>query len=259
MSKSVQHPAYLKKLFSFIEKDAKKNGINAVQNFFKKTKVIPKSFFLSQETFKILKTKPCIVIVNHPHYIEFLVAVNNLPQRKDMFLVITDSCLGLIPSLDKNLIPVHIQHHGPENIVPKKIDFGHIFFFTPAKKTPQEITDYNRKNIDIGVKKVNDGGVLLICPQGLKAKGGSWFNGIGFIVSKMKKEKEIYIINTHIEGTSPWDIFRVIPFASKFLPKIKIAFDKPLLVKEIINKKPKEIKKYLEKKYNKWVKSFSFS
>ena len=185
MATNVQHPTYLKKLFAPLDKKAQKNGLQALNVFLKKKKITPSQIDLPPATLNILKTKPCILIINHPHYIEFLLALTQMPKRQDIFLLITDSCLGLIPSLDKNLVPVHIQHHGPDNLPPKKIDLGRIFFFTPAQKTLQEAHDYNRQSIDLAAKKVNDGGVLFVCPQGLRTQNGKWFDGIGFIVSKI--------------------------------------------------------------------------
>jgi hypothetical protein len=256
MTNKVKHPLYLKKFFYPIEKEARKNGLNAINKFLKNKKISPHQISFSTSTLNTLRTKPCILMINHPHYIEFLLTLVSLPERQDIFLVITDSCLGLVPSLDKNLIPVHIQHHGPDNLPLKKIDFGRLFLFTPARKTDQEAHDYNRKNINLGAKKVNDGGILLICPQGLRVKGGRWFDGIGFIVSKMKKNKDIHLINVFIKGTSSLDILRVFPLFHKFLPKIKINFSQAFSVKKYFNKQPKEITKILEKKYNNWVKNF---
>lgn len=251
----VKHPAYLKYFFSFIEKDARKNGIKSISNFLKKIKLKPQEIILPSKTLEVLKEKPCILITNHPHYIEFLLTLTNIPYRKDIFIVITDSCLDLIPSLDKHLIPVHIQHHGPENVPKKIIDFGRIFFFTPAQKNIEESRAYNRKNIDLGVKKVNKGGILLICPQGLRESGGRWFDGIGFIVSKLDIKKDVNLINVYVKNTSRLDILRIIPFMSKFLPQLKIAFSQPFSFKKYLDKKPKEITKLLEKKYNNWSKS----
>jgi len=256
MATKVQHPTYLKKLFAPLEKKAQKNGLQAINVFLKKKKITPSQIDLPSSTLNILKTKPCILIINHPHYIEFLLALTQMPKRQDIFLLITDSCLGLIPSLDKNLVPVHIQHHGPDNLPPKKIDLGRIFFFTPAQKTLQEAHDYNRQSIDLAAKKVNDGGVLFVCPQGLRTQNGKWFDGIGFIISKIKKNKEIYLINVHVKGTSSWDILRILPFLSKFLPQLKIYFSQPFSVKKYLSQKPKEITKSLEKKYNIWSKVF---
>jgi hypothetical protein len=256
MSSHVQHPTYLKKLFAPLEKKAQKNGLQAIKFFLKKKNIIPHQVDLPLSTLKTLQTKPCILIINHPHYIEFLLALTQLPKRQDIFLLITDSCLGLIPSLDKNLIPVHIQHHGPDNLPPKKIDFGRLFFFTPAQKTIKEAHDYNRKSIDLAAKKVNDGGILLVCPQGLRTQKGRWFNGIGFIVSKIKKNQDICLINVYIKGTSSWDILRTLPFLHKFLPKLKIRFSLPFSAQKYLGKNPKQITKILEKKYNDWSSVF---
>lgn len=89
---------------------------------------------------------------------------------------------------------------------------------------------------------------------GRRAVDNRWFSGIGYLLKGAKTDKKIYVVMAYIQGTSDLDYLRIIPGLSKFLPEIKVTFNYPQEVNDILDKNPKEITSILEEEYNDWIK-----
>ncbi|MDD4937611.1 MAG: 1-acyl-sn-glycerol-3-phosphate acyltransferase [Candidatus Shapirobacteria bacterium] len=240
----------VKNTLTEINKNIKKLGVvGAVRKFIKKcnTQIVVQS---SREINQILKKASGIIVANHPAQADVLAILAAVKKRKDIYLIIDSSLKKIIPELDKHLIPVFIYNKPIRSLGDKlKMKIVEVFYKIP-KYPPDKERQKNIKSINRAIKKINNGGLVIIFPDGGNPKH-NWFNGVGRMIYGIKNEKSV-VIRAYIEGTSNWDYLRLIPFIGKFLPKFKISFAKPIKIVDMKKNDPKEITLGLENKYWKW-------
>lgn len=241
----------IKKLVSYLNGCISEHGVVlAMRKFLSKcnTKVEIKS---NKEIDKVLKKLSGVVVANHPAESDVMAILSAVKNRKDVFLVITSSFRSLIPELDKHLIPVYISNRITESFEGKiKFKILNRLNKTPIY-TPEEEHKKNIESINKAIEKVNNGGLVIIFPNGGDKKH-NWFNGIGHLIHGVKNKEESFIIRAYIEGTSTWDYLRLLPLIGKFLPKFKISFANPLRMDTIQKENPKATTVNLENKYWNW-------
>ncbi|HVZ12622.1 MAG TPA: hypothetical protein VG965_06355 [Patescibacteria group bacterium] len=237
-----------------INSDIDKFGLHgAMSKKVKKSGARFLTYGIDEEVHKILKDEPVLIVANHAHEIDILAILASLPSRPDTSIVISSRFMNLAPNADKHLIPVYIEHH-----IDKKTEKIKEKFF----RRLQPIHVYNEheehlKNIQsiaLASKKLSRGGLVIIFPNPNKNPFTKWYSGVGHLLKGVKSKRKVYVIKVYISGTSNLDYFRLIPHASRLLKPIKVAFAKPIAINPILVKHPKEIKSFLEKKYNAWLK-----
>lgn len=233
-----------------INKNIKKVGVvGAIGKFMNKcnTEVVVQS---NQEINQVLEKASGVIVANHPAEADVLAILAAVKKRKDIYLIINSSLKNIIPELDKHLIPVFIYNKAIESFegrLKMKI-LG--WFHKMPKYSPQEEREKNIESINKAIKKINNGGLVIIFPDGGDKKH-DWFNGIGHLIHGIKNKKS-FVIRAYIEGTSNFDYLRLIPFIGKLLPKFKISFAKPIKIDEVKKNDPKETTTHLENKYWRW-------
>lgn len=201
---------------------------------------------------KVLMSEPGLVICNHPSQAEVLILLGLLEERDDVYLIADHSFLKILPSVDRHIIPVYINHR----LAGKQKDswkFWLLTRFHKSEKYCQEIA--HQKNIDsmnLAAEKINQGGLVIIFPAAGEM-GGKFLNGVGYIIKNLTHPKKVSVVMANVSGTSTWDYLRLIPGINWLLPKINFNFAKPLSINKFMTSNPKETTKCLEDKYYNWV------
>lgn len=214
-----------------------------------KLKVINKESRLKS----VFKNDPVIVVANHPAMTDVITLVAAEEPRKDSHLVISSNFLGMLSNLDKHLIPVYVNHR----LLDKQDPFnGLIKLFRKihwSKNYSLKIS--HQKNVE-SMKKagliIKGGGMVSMFPGG-GGKNGEWFTGIGYLINDAISNKKTKIVMAYSEGTSPWDLIRLIPGISRLMPKFRITFSPDESAFSYNGMEPKDITESLKNKYNLWV------
>lgn len=205
------------------------------------------------QTDQVLRGKPTIIVANHPNQADFFPLLAALPPRQNTFLVAFNEIMGLVPNLDKHLIPVYIKHKKPfskrARVMQKFLETLH----PSPNYSPDEAHQKNIQSIKTGSRCLEKGGLVAIFP-GARSEGRKWKSGLGYLLKQVKR-KDVFLVKVYIEGTSYLDYLRLLPVAGKFLPNIRIHFAQPDNINRIVNLdlEPREIVSKLECSYFDWV------
>lgn len=199
------------------------------------------------DVINILRTKPAILVANHPAESDVIALIASLCHRQDLHLVINSSFLHICPNLSKHLIPVYVHHRNTGNLRLRLLNLFHQTQEFPKNKAHQK----NISSIAKASQKINQGSLVIIFPAG----GGYnrlWFNGIGHLITNLKNSKDVYLIMAYIQGTSVFDYLRLLPGLGKIFPPITIHFAAPKIINNLINQKPKAIVRVLNQQFEGW-------
>jgi 1-acyl-sn-glycerol-3-phosphate acyltransferase len=241
----------VKRLINYLNKCISEYGVVlAVRKFISKcnTKIEIRS---NKEINEVLKSFSGIVVANHPSGADVFAILSAIKSRKDVFLIATSSFEKMISELDKHIIPVYISNREISTLEGKIKSRVLDWFNKTPKYSQDEEHQKNIQSINKAIEKINDGGLVIIFPDGGDRKH-DWFNGIGHLIHGVKNKEKSFVIRAYIEGTSNWDYLRLLPFLGKFLPKFKISFAKPLRIDKIEKENPKATTVHLENKYWSW-------
>jgi hypothetical protein len=206
----------------------------------------------SPKLIKILTENAGLIIANHPYEAETIALIAALPKRPDAYLVVNKIYQGLMPLVDKHMIPVHIRHHYHKKNKQYSLNrFIEILHKTPML-TEEEEHHHNRKSIAEAANKIKKGGLVIIYP-GKRHDNGKWYDGVGHLVNQIGYSKNTSIIFVHAQGTSNWDYLRMLPFTGKLLPKVTLNFSTAYAINKFNSQKPKKIRENLEIAYNNWA------
>lgn len=235
-----------------IDSQIKKEGLSeTMESIFKKTKTEIIYSKDDPEVDKVLENDPLILISNHPSEIEVLIYLSLFKTRKDVYLVANHNFLKILPSIDRQIIPVYIIHRLTQSSFNLKFRiFKHIH---EAQHFSKEIS--HQKNVDSilnAAKKVSNGAVVIIFPAADESDG-HFLSGIGHMIKNLTNKSRAKLVMAHVSGTSNLDFLRIIPFVNRFLPKIKINFAKPINISKYSKQEAKLITSEVEKDYFKWV------
>lgn len=210
---------------------------------------------MEKDTLEVLKKHPGILVVGR-HYSEAdpIALFAALPSRRNIFLIIQNSVMGIHPHFDKHLIPVYIKNNqGQESNKLSELRSKILEALNPTENlSPEEEHEKNKESIRKASRKIDKGGMIIIFPGQTRER---WYDGVGYMASGVRHKNKCDIVLARIEGTSKLDTMRIIPGIKHLLPEIKIAFSEPIKLKELGTDKPKEITKVLQKKYENWVKT----
>lgn len=200
----------------------------------------------------ILKNGSGIIVANHPAEADVLAILASIKKRKDFYLIINSNLTKIIPTLDKNLIPVYLNSKGLSSFGGKLKTWFFSLFHKFDQLSKEAEKKKNIESIKLAIEKINRGGLVIIFPDGGNRKM-NWFNGIGYLIHGVKNKKNKFIIRTRIEGTSNWDYLRILPLFGKLLPKFRISFSHPLKMSLAKKDDPKITTNQLENKYWTWL------
>lgn len=205
-------------------------------------------------TYRILQKKPVVVIANHPNQSDVFSLLASLPPRKDAFIVAINEIKGLVPHLDRFLIPVFIKHQRPFSFKERTLNRLLSFFYPTPRLSPQKAHQKNILSIKKSSRTVEKGGLVAFFP-GIREANGHWKPGLGYLLKNLNR-KDVYIVRVYIKGTSYFDYLRFFPLLGKFLPTMEVYFSKPKLVYRTINlnMNAREIVAGLEDQYSNWAK-----
>jgi hypothetical protein len=208
--------------------------------------------FGKEEIRDILAEAPVIIVFNHPHEVETLACLAALPDREDVFMVATYLLMGLMPAIDKHLIPVYVRQR---DVIPRKISaFILEHFAGKGGITLEEKHQRNIQSIRDAAEKVRQGGLVMISPNPDNKK---WHAGIGWMINNAGSMEQAYYIKVHVFHSSLIDYLRLIPGLGRILPTIKIYFSAPVKLSRIWQTDGKKLTLELEEEYNEWVKGLN--
>ncbi|MCX6726670.1 MAG: 1-acyl-sn-glycerol-3-phosphate acyltransferase [Candidatus Shapirobacteria bacterium] len=238
-----------------IDKDVKTGGM--IETMHRLTDSMVKLVVKNREKVKLtLKNEPVILISNHPSQVEVLILLGLLEKRDDAYLIADHSFLEILPSVDKHIIPVYINHR----LDGKQKDswkFNLLTRFHQSESFCREIAHKkNIASINLATDKVNNGGLVMIFPAAGEL-GGKFLSGLGYMIKNLKNPKKVKIVMVHVRGTSTWDYLRLIPIVRNFLPKVYITFAEPIPAGQFLAPEAKAISENVEKRYYEWVRGNS--
>lgn len=246
----------IRKVVEKINKNISENGaVLGMQNFIKRcnTKLVVKT---NPKIVRILKKHAGIIVANHPAEADVIAIWAAIEDRKDVYMIINSSLKNVSAALDKHLIPVYINTKSTK----KWIDRLKLKILSRVVKnpnySPEEEHQKNIESINLAIKKINQGALVIIFPDGGDKKS-NWFSGIGYLIHGVKIKNKSFITRAYIQGTSIFDYLRLLPLVGKFLPKFRVSFAKPLMINKIKKTDPKTTTRYLEARYGNWLKSFN--
>jgi len=243
------------KLFRDFDKSAGENGIHkAVADVIKRTKTRIIVHGLIKETIEILKSKPLILVANHPYDFELILLIAALPKRDDIFTIVASDLMGAGPNTSSYFIPVFIHKYFDKGSHKLSVKVAKLLHLGP-RFSPSIEHRKNIESLEYAVSKVKNSGLVIIFPEGILKTGSSWFPGIGYLVRAIYEKRNAFYARAYIQGTSFFDILRLIPIVRRFFSPINVYFDRPREISFFINAKddPKEITKNLQADYNRWV------
>ncbi len=205
---------------------------------------------IDKQTLKVLRTRPVVVVANHPGELDPVVLAAAMPERDDMYFVVDATFVGILKNLDEHLIPVYIQNNieaeGRRTWREKFLGWRGLVERLPLEEEGKR----NRRSIRVASEKLEKGGLVVIYPA---ANDGSWYSGVGYMLAGMKGKK-VLVVMAEIKGSNRWSWLKLVPGLGRLLGGFKVRFSKPVLVE---GKDGKEITIFLEKKYSLWTGSLS--
>jgi hypothetical protein len=210
------------------------------------------SVFGRDEIKEVLAKTPVVIAFNHPYEVETIACLAALPDRDDIFLVVTHFLKGLLPVIDKHLISVYVRRR---KVVWRKLSaFILENFIKKEKITSEDRHQRNIQSINEAAEKVKQGGLVMITPNPHNKK---WQSGIGWLISNIGPIEQAHYIKVYVANSSFLDYLRLIPSFGRVLPTIKVYFSEPVKLNKIWQSDGKKLTFELEKEYNKWVKDIN--
>jgi len=243
------------KLFRDFDKSAGENGIHkAVADVIKRTKTRIIVHGLIKETIEILKNQPVILVANHPYDLELILLIAALPKRDDIFTIVASDLMGAGPNTSSYFIPVFIHKYFDKGSHKLSVKIAKLFRLGP-RLSPPKAHRVNVESMNRAIEIIKKGGLVIVFPEGILKKGSPWFSGIGYLLRAIYEKRNAFYARAYIQGTSFFDILRLIPILRRFFPLINVYFDRPKELPFVINAKedPKEITKNLQADYNRWI------
>jgi len=257
--KSVKNIPFLGKFISHLEKNVEKYGLVKTSRLLITSSNTRFKIISPNETSKVLTNHPCVVSFNHPYEVETFAVLAALPNRLDIRGIATANLLSLAPKLKNHIFPVWIDHHAKKEKAGKISGKIAKFFNIRPELNPQTAHLNNIKSIKDAASFVNHDGIVTIAPAGFRGFNGSWFSGIGHLISQISN-RDAYYIACYVKNTSDiWDWFRLLSPLGKLLPEIQVYFSKPITIQSIRSKYkyPKTIASELESEYKIWQQQLS--
>lgn len=212
---------------------------------------------INAEVRKTMQNGPTLVICNHPAEADVLVLLSSLQKRDDAYLVANHSFMNILPSMDKQIIPVYMNHRIVENY---HLDKWKLRFFRKIHHSEHYCADEAHKrniaSISSATQKIDNGGLVAIFPAAA-SKDGKFSPGVGHMVKNLKNPAKVKVLMAYVQGTSNLDYLRAIPFIGKLMPTIKISFSMPISLSDFWGESAREIASNLEKRYLEWTSSIA--
>ncbi len=243
------------KIFRDFDKSAGENGIHkAVTDVIRRTETKLIVHGLIKDTIEILKSKPVILVASHTFDFEVLLLIAALPKRENIFTIAASDLMGAGPNTNSYIIPMFIHKYFDKGSHKLSVKVAKLLHLGP-RFSPADEHRKNVENINYAATKVKNGGLVINFPDGILKKGSPWLSGIGYLLRDIYKKRNAFYARAYIQGTSSFDILRLIPIVRRFFPAINVYFDRPREVAFVINAKEdaKEITKKLQTDYNRWV------
>jgi len=252
----IQKVPLINKFVERLDFDVKNYGAHiAARTAIKKsgTKIIKQG--MDDQKNDLMRTKPSIILANHPHAIEPLVLLAALPDRNDTYFIGNSEYAGISENLDRFFIPVYVQNRiNAEKQVDLLRRTLRLLHPLPVM-SPSEERSKNIENIEKAGQVVSNGGQVIIFP-GRSKLSKPWYTGLGHLCKSIANN-DAFIISCFIQGTSSLDYLRVIPGMGKILPSIRVTFFQPQKVSNYLTLSPKEIALKLQVQYKEMVSSLT--
>lgn len=187
----------------------------------------------SQETLETLKNDPILLVATHPQLTDVVGIMGALPkERNDVYLVGNSLYSNAGENLSAHLIPIYGVANQKTNNLRSRL-----WRETGFEQPPPSLIQAARLNIEslrVARQRVNEGGLVVIFPDGSKEAGGEWFNGVGEIVRQLKDNPQIKIVFATAQGSKSRDKLRFFPKAAQLLGQtdLRIKFSQPHSIDE---------------------------
>lgn len=254
MGKTIGNLPLIQKVVAKFDTDIKTYGIQtALALFLRERHAYITTQMQNPSTKEALQKAPVVLVcAQHVSEIDPLALLAVLPPRKDMYLIADALVFGISKQLDKYLIPVYIQNNirteTPNGLQHSK-DWILRKIHQSYSLSPEEEHQKNKASITLAAQKVSAGNMVIIFAGGK----GTWYPGVGHMVKEITTKNSAFLIKAYIQGTTLFDVFRLIPPLNRFFPKVVVSISKPQKLSTFEHLTGKNISKILEKHYFSWV------
>lgn len=256
MPRSLYHHPIAHYFLKKVNNGLQKNGLS--QTFKSIADEYSRGFIInsSPQTLNSLQHDPLILICNHPSQAEVFLTLGALPPRQNIFMISIHNLLGIIPALDKHLIPVYINHRlETQNKFDWKTKLLNFFHYSPVF-SKNEAHQKNIDSIKLAAQKIDQNSLVIIFPAGGTDNGRDFLPGVGYLVNQVKKYRQAKIVFAHASGTSTFDFLRLLPFVDKLMPDFKIEFSPVYSLSDFRYANPKISARQLQGAYDHWSTPF---
>lgn len=241
-----------------LDSDVAEFGISqAIRDLLKRSRIRYRISQLDPDVERLLSNERVVVICNHDRDIEPILLLASLPKRDFLRLIVNKVYLGLVPGLDRYLIPVNINHtFTPKGLVHRiqESRYGVEISHNPPIGERRKYNDVNMKKAS---EMIDAGSMVIIFPFPWWAPQGSWFTGVGHLIHQTSTSESIYVLNADVKGTSKYDWLRFVPLVSWLFSPLTISFGMPYRVNDIRDLDGKIITRILQDRYDEWSRQLS--
>lgn len=207
---------------------------------------------LTQETFEILKKHPVLLVTRHP----LVPVVATLPFRSDIFIVVTSELMGMGNAVAKFFIPIYVRNLYKEYAQKSAVKLSQRLHLAPEISKEEEHAR-NLKSIDIAKKRIQEGSLIIMVPEGLR-EDGQWFLGIGFLVKGVAEVFNGYYVPVHVTTAYKKHLLGMVPLLNNFFLSYTVSFGKPTRLTSYRKENDVHIlTKKLQDSYDKWAKTLA--
>lgn len=256
---SSNHPTafnwfFTRKVLRRINQNIEENGF--AEAFSRVVKSISRKMDVQRhpDAFRTLSEDPVLLITNHPAELDTLILLGSMPKRKDIFMLINNSFISVLPAFDPHCIPVYVKYRtqGDEREtlrarILRKIHYHPVYSIEDSKNK-------NKESINKAARVIDEGGVVLLAP-GFGNKDKEFKIGLGYMLNALPNAEKVKIMMTHISGTSKIDYFRMFTPIKRILPRFRIIYSEPAEAKHFVSGDPKTDTRKLQDYYFDWVNS----
>jgi hypothetical protein len=141
----------------------------------------------SEGSEEALSTNPVLIVATHPHLLnDTFGIVGAIPKdRHDVSVTSHAMHMGLGKNITSHIIPIYGVDQQVTNNMRERLRRS--LLASKTQQLPQ--LDSARKNLEsigIAASRLDEGGIVVIFPEGSGEEGAEWLSGIGEIVKKIE-------------------------------------------------------------------------
>ncbi len=198
----------------------------------------------------ILENNAVIIATMHP----VMPVIATLPPRRDIFLIVSSELMTIGPWTKQYFIPVYVKKHYPRADKQWVVKLVSALQLTPSL-SDEEAHEKNKESIRLAAEILDNGGIVIIVPEGVHGTNGTWFSGIGHLINNCTNPKNIYYMKSLVKPKPHISFLSsLLLFPDFFYRSFKVFFSQSHQLTVLQQADAKKLTKELEEEYKSWTK-----